>query len=87
MDWQAMARVAWSRESRLASWTGPGLGLVDWARLVLEDVTVRYCQHQAHNDQPQDNADLKDLSHARPPAAIVKMTHGPHDGGTLTGLL
>jgi hypothetical protein len=37
MDWQAMARVAWSRESRLASWTGLGGGLADSTRLALEE--------------------------------------------------
>jgi hypothetical protein len=75
MDWQAMARVAWSRKSRLASWTGLGLGLVDSTRPVLGEVIkpFRCCQRQAQNYQPHGNIDLQNLSHARPPARC------PHD--------
>jgi hypothetical protein len=33
-----MARAAWSRDGRLASWTSLGHDLVDWIRPVLERV-------------------------------------------------
>jgi hypothetical protein len=38
MDCRAMARVAWSRDGRLASWTGLGRDLVDRKCAVLEEV-------------------------------------------------
>jgi hypothetical protein len=75
MDWQAMDRVAWSRESRLASWTGLGLGLVDSTRPALGEVIkpFRCCQRQAQNYQPQGNIDLQHRHHACPQLAVVMM--------------
>jgi len=64
-----MADVAWSRDSRLDSWTNLGRDLVDSTHVLGEIIKpFRCCQRQAQNYQPQDNADLQDLSHARPPA-------------------
>ena len=76
MDWQAMARVAWSRKSRLASWTGLGLGLVDSTRRVLGKVIkpFRCCQRQTENCQPQNNADLQNLSHARADSGLLSFS-------------
>jgi hypothetical protein len=78
-----MAHVAWSRDRRLAVWTSLGRDLVDPTRPVLGEVIkpFRCCQRQTQNCQPQNNADLQDLSHARAPQlAIVMMTRG-HQGG------